>query len=217
MCTYSGAPHAGEPVIIHTVCDRVIQVPGLPAGGAEGPAQHGGPGIGWRPDGDDGAAAALTPTEARQLAAALLRQAAAAEHPDGDTGPGRVVASYVGGETYAAVTRGHAVLTDQPATAGGHDAAMTPVELFVTALCSCAAFYAGRFVDRHGLDRDGLQVTAEFAMATEGPARVRGITLEIQVPGGVPPGRQAALLAVVGHCAVQNTLRHAPDVAIELA
>lgn len=171
---------------------------------------------GHTPDSDDGTGAALTAAEARQLAAALLRQAAATEHPDGDTGPGRVVASYVGGETYAAVTRGHAVLTDQPATAGGHDAAMTPVELFVAALCSCAAFYAGRYGDRHGLDRDGLQVTGEFVMATDRPARVREVTLKIRVPGGVPPRDHAALRAVVSHCTVHNTLRQAPDIAIEL-
>jgi putative redox protein len=160
--------------------------------------------------------AALTPAEARQLAAALLRQAAATEHHNGDGGTGRVVAGYVGGESYAATTRGHTVLTDQPATAGGDDAAMTPVELFVAALCACAAFYAGRYLDRHGIDRDGLQVTAEFAMATDRPARVRGVTLKIWVPGGIPPTSHAALIAVVSHCTVHNTLRQAPDVAIEL-
>jgi len=174
------------------------------------------PGTGQAPDDGEGTGAVLTPAEARQLAAALLRQAAAAEHPDSDAGPGRVVASYVRGETYAAITRGHAVLTDQPATAGGDDAAMTPVELFVAALCCCAAFYAGGHLDRHGRDRDGLQVTAEFAMAADRPARVRGVTLRIRVPGGVPPASHAALLAVVSHCTVHNTLRQAPDIAIEL-
>jgi uncharacterized OsmC-like protein len=127
------------------------------------------------------------------------------------------VASYRGGESYAAATRGHFVLTDQPAAAGGDDAAMTPVELLIAALSSCAAFYAGRYLARHGLNRDGLQVTAEFAMATDHPARVRGIALKIQVPGGVPPGRQAALLAVASHCTVHNTFRQIPDIGIELA
>ena len=173
-------------------------------------------GVGQPPNGGGDTEAALTPAEARQLAAALLRQAAAAEHRDGDAGAGQIVASYVGGETYAITTRGHAVLTDQPATAGGDDAAMTPVELFVGALCSCAAFYAGRYLDRHDLDRATLQVTAEFAMATDRPARVCGVTLKIQVPGGIPPAGRAALLAVVSHCTVHNTLQQAPDIAIEL-
>jgi len=93
---------------------------------------------------------------------------------------------------------------------------MTPVELLVAALCSCAAFCAGRYLDRHGLDRDGLEVTAEFAMATGGPARVGEVMLKVRVPSGIPPANHAALLAVASHCTVHNTLRQAPDVAIEL-
>ena len=58
---------------------------------------------------------ALTSTEARQLAASLLGQAAA-EYPDSAAQAGRVEVSYLGGETYAAATRGQ-VVTDQPAAA----------------------------------------------------------------------------------------------------
>jgi uncharacterized OsmC-like protein len=36
------------------------------------------------------------------------------------------------------------------------------------------------------------------------------------VPEGIPPGRQAAMLAVASHCTVHNTLRDAPDITIEL-
>jgi len=140
-----------------------------------------------------------------------------ASRPRTEARPGRVVVSYRGGESYAAATRGHSVLTDQPATAGGDDAAMTPVELFIAALGSCAAFYAGRYLSRHGLDREGLQVTAEFVMASDGPARVRSITLKIGVPGGISSERQRGLLAVASHCTVHNTLREAPEISIELA
>ena len=158
---------------------------------------------------------ALTPAEARQLAAALLRQAAA-EHGDGDPGSGRVEVSYLGGEQYEIATRGHAVLTDQPAAAGGQDAAMTPTDLLVALLSSCVAFYVGRYLARHGLSRGGLRVTAEFTLATDRPARIGEVALKIRVPGGVPPGREAALLAVAPHCTVHNTLRHPPGIAIEL-
>jgi putative redox protein len=94
---------------------------------------------------------------------------------------------------------------------------MTPTELLIGSLSACVAFYAGRYLARHGLNRDGLQVTAQYAMATDRPARVSGVSLKIQVPGSVPPGRKAALLAVASHCTVHSTLRQAPDVDIELA
>jgi uncharacterized OsmC-like protein len=74
----------------------------------------------------------------------------------------------------------------------------------------------GRYLARHGLDRDGLHVIAAFATAADRPARVGKIKLIIRVPGGLPPGRKAALLAVASHCTVHNTLRENPDVAIEL-
>src|SRR5215475_14813993 len=90
-------------------------------------------------------------------------------------------------------------------------------DFHVTGVQTCALpIYAGGHLDRHGRDRDGLQVTAEFAMAADRPARVRGVTLRIRVPGGIPPASHAALLAVVSHCTVHNTLRQAPDIAIEL-
>jgi putative redox protein len=54
-------------------------------------------------------------------------------------------------------------------------------------------------------------------MATGRPARVGSVQLRIQVPGGVPEERQAALLAVAAHCTVHNTLRQEPDVAVVLA
>ena len=158
----------------------------------------------------------LTPAEARQLARELLQQAAAAEGRTAGGAAGQVEVSYLSGESYAVATRGHTLLTDQPATAGGADTAMTPTELLVASLSSCVAFYAGRYLARHGLNRDGLRVTAAFTIATDRPARVGMVRLTIHVPGRLPPGREAALLAVASHCTVHNTLRQAPDVAIEL-
>jgi uncharacterized OsmC-like protein len=194
-----------------------VQVGRLTLGAAERPAHRISLDVGHSPGLEDGTWAALSPDEARQLAVALLKQAAAAEHQDGAAGTGRVEVSYLGGESYAAATRGHAILTDQPEAAEGEDAAMTPTELLVASLGACVAFYTGRYLARHGLSRDGLQVTADFTMASDRPARVSVVSMRIQVPGGVPPERKAALLAVASHCTVHNTLRQAPDVAIDLA
>jgi uncharacterized OsmC-like protein len=213
----NGAPPAGDHLTIRTACRKDVHVGRIAPGGPERPARRVSLGIGHLPGGEDGTWAALTPAEARQLAAALLGQAAAAEHPASDAGTGQVEVSYLGGESYAVATRGHAVLTDQPATTGGRDTAMTPVELLVASLSSCVAFYAGRYLARHGLNRDGLHVSAEFALATDRPARVGGVRLKIRVPGPIPPGREAALLAVASHCTVHNTLRHPPDITIDLA
>jgi uncharacterized OsmC-like protein len=186
-------------------------------GGAGAPGAHITLQIGHSPGGNDGARAALTPRQARHLAATLLQQAAAAEGGIADATTSQVEVSYLGGESYSVATRGHTLLTDQPATTGGADTAMTPTELLVAALSSCVAFYAGRYLARHGLNRAGLHITAAFTTATDRPARVGAVTLTIHVPGGIPPSRQAALLAVASHCTVHNTLRQPPDIAIELS
>jgi len=211
------APQADDTLISRTESGRDVWVGRPSLGETNVPERRIGLRIGHSRDGGDGAREVLTPAEARQLAAALLRQAAAAESGIAAGAASQVEVSYLGGESYAVVTRGHALLTDQPATAGGADTAMTPTELLVASLSSCVAFYAGRYLARHGLNRAGLHVTAAFTTATDRPARVGNVRLTILVPDDVPPGREAALLAVASHCTVHNTLRQAPGIAIELA
>jgi hypothetical protein len=78
--------------------------------------------------------------------------------------------AFVAGESYAADLRGHLVLTDQAAGYGGDDVAPSPTELLVAAIASGVAFYAGRYLSRHGVSRDKLRVHAEYAVAGH-PAR----------------------------------------------
>jgi uncharacterized OsmC-like protein len=128
-----------------------------------------------------------------------------------------LVVSHVEGEIYDVHTRGHSVRVDQPTASGGTDTALTPTELFVGSLASCVAFYAGRYLDRHGLSRDGLQVSAEYDMEHERLARVTAIHVTIQVPDDFPIERRPALRAVASHCTVHNSLSDLPVVTVDLA
>ncbi|GHD97153.1 OsmC family protein [Streptomyces naganishii] len=158
--------------------------------------------------------ASLTPEEARRLAALLLFQAAAVD--SAPAGPsGRVEVVPVAGDAYEIRVRGHVLTVDQPRSDGGKDTAPTPVELFVASLASCAAHYAGRFLDRHGVDRTGLRVDAGFRMAEDRPARVAALSLTVEAPA-LPPDRMQALRAVVSHCTVSNTLARVPGIGLEV-
>jgi putative redox protein len=128
----------------------------------------------------------------------------------------RLRVDYEAGDRFRIAVRQHTFCVDQPASEGGDDTAPTPTELFAASLAACVAFYARRFLSRHGLPVDGLSVAAEFGMASH-PTRVGEITLQVQVPGGLPSQRQAALLAVASHCTVHRTLLQPPEVRIELA
>jgi putative redox protein len=123
---------------------------------------------------------------------------------------------FVAGEAYEVTVRGHRLVVDQPAEAGGQDSAPTPTELFVASLATCVAFYAGRYLTRHGYSREGLAVSVGYGMASDRPARVSGVRLTVRVPDGLPPERWAALRAVVSHCTVHNSLAVPPPVTIDL-
>jgi putative redox protein len=123
---------------------------------------------------------------------------------------------FVAGEAYEVRVRGHRLVVDQPAGAGGQDTAPTPTELFVASLATCVAFYAGRYLMRHGYSRDGLAVSAGYEMAGDRPARVRSVRLAVRVPAGLPPGRWAALRAVASRCTVHNSLTVPPSVTIDV-
>ena len=123
---------------------------------------------------------------------------------------------FVSGEAYEVAVRGHRICVDQPTESGGGGTAPTPTELFVASLATCVAFYAGRYLTRHGYSRDGLGVSVAFDMATDRPARVAAVRLTVRVPADVPPQRWSALQAVASHCTVHNTLLDPPDVSVDL-
>jgi uncharacterized OsmC-like protein len=128
-----------------------------------------------------------------------------------------LVVRSMGGDRYAVQVRGHELIVDQPADAGGNDLGPSPVELFVASLASCVAHYAGGFLARHHICRDGLRVDTSWQMSHDRPARVASITLRITPPPALPPERLPALLAVARACTVHNSLVRAPGVSIEVA
>jgi putative redox protein len=131
-------------------------------------------------------------------------------------GPAGLTVDPAGGDAYTIAVRGHTLVVDQPTDAGGADAGPTPTELLVASLAGCVAFYAGRYLSRHGLSPDALRVIADYDMAADRPARVTAVRLRLTVPASLPEQRRQALLAVASHCTVHNSLTSPPHVRIEL-
>jgi uncharacterized OsmC-like protein len=124
----------------------------------------------------------------------------------------RMMVGHVEGDRFTIGIRGHEVVVDQPVSDGGTDAGPTPTELFVGGLASCVAFYAGRFLERHQIERDGLSVACEWEMADERPNRVGRIEISLGLPAGFPQEHRARLMAVVEHCTVHNSMVQMPEV-----
>ncbi len=116
-------------------------------------------------------------------------------------------------DRYRVIIGDHELVVDQPDTG---DAGPTPTDLFVASLASCVAFYAGRFLDRHGISSAGLVVDCAFEMAVDRPARVASVDLHVMVPRGFPDRLLDRLQAVVEHCTVHNSLVSPPQVRIAL-
>jgi putative redox protein len=127
----------------------------------------------------------------------------------------KLTATYHDGMRHDITSGKHRVITDQPVTDGGQDAGMSPVELFVGSLASCAGYFVGRYCERHQISTKGLSVEAEWTMA-EQPHRVGQITLTIHVPHRITAAQSERLLKVAQGCTVHQSLAVSAGVAIEL-
>ncbi|MEV3858178.1 OsmC family protein [Streptomyces sp. NPDC050095] len=137
-----------------------------------------------------------------------------APHPPTSEPSAHIEVTHIANQAYAVFIRDHELTVDQPTEAGGDNDGPTPVELFVTSLASCVAYYAGRFLQRHHVAYDHLRVTADFDMADDRPARVAAVRLGLQLPVELSTARREGLRAVVDHCTVHNSLRRPPEVTI---
>jgi len=76
--------------------------------------------------------------------------------------------------------RNHILISDQPEDSGGHDEGVTPPELFLAALGSCAAYYAAAYLKKKGIAQEGLEVSVKAEKAGP-PARLDHFQIAVQV------------------------------------
>ena len=77
---------------------------------------------------------------------------------------------------FAIQARSHSIVCDQPAENGGEDSGMTPPELLLASLGSCAAFYAVQYLKTRNLAETGVEVsvTAEKLKSAITPGQLPG-------------------------------------------
>ena len=116
---------------------------------------------------------------------------------------------------FAIQSRSHTILCDQPAENGGEDCGMTPPELLLASLGSCAAFYAVQYLKTRNLAETGVEVTVT-AEKLKQPARVGNFRVHVLCPVSLTEEQTEGLMRSVHHCLVHNTLLTPPEIAIEL-
>ena len=112
-------------------------------------------------------------------------------------------------------SRSHTVICDQPAENGGEDAGMTPPELLLASLGSCAAFYAVQYLKTRNLAETGVVVTVT-AEKLKPPARLGNFLIHVVCPVVLTEEQTEGLMRSVHHCLVHNTLLNPPEIKIEL-
>jgi putative redox protein len=119
-------------------------------------------------------------------------------------------------DRFTVSVRNHELAVDQPSADGGHDAGLSPVEMFVAGIAACVGHYARRYLHLHGLTEDPLAVSAHWTLA-EHPARIGSMHFDLTLPADVSAERRNAAIAVAYHCTLHNTLNQPPDISIGVA
>ena len=126
-----------------------------------------------------------------------------------------VTVEHLGAVQFEIKARQHTLISDQPVENKGFDEGMTPPELLLASLASCAAFYAVDYLVRNNIAREGVKarVTCE---KVKGPFRLDNFKIEVDVPGDLSETDAKGVEDAVHRCLIHNTLLNPPKMEVEI-
>jgi len=125
-----------------------------------------------------------------------------------------VTVEHLGAVQFEVRARQHTIFSDQPVASGGFDEGMTPPELLLASLGSCAGYYAAQYLRKKGLATEGTHVRVTATKAT-GPARLENFKIELRLPVPVGDEHRRGVVEAVHRCLIHATLLHPSKIAIE--
>lgn len=126
-----------------------------------------------------------------------------------------VTVEHLGAVQFEIKARQHTIACDQPPENGGFDEGMTPPELLLAALGSCAGFYAAQYLRKHKLASEGTRVRVS-AEKLKNPARMDNFNIEVEMPMELDDEHRKGVEQAVHHCLIHNTLLHPPQIALQV-
>lgn len=126
-----------------------------------------------------------------------------------------VTVKHLGAVQFEIRARQHVIDCDQPAENGGFDEGMTPPELMLASLGSCAGFYAAAYLRKHKLAEEGTKVRVT-ADKVKPPARLDNFVIEVDLPVELTAEQQKGVEDAVHHCLIHNTLLFPPKITLEI-
>jgi len=127
----------------------------------------------------------------------------------------QVTVEHLGAVQFEIHARQHTIVADQPPENGGYDEGVTPPELLLGSLASCAAYYAAEYLRKYKLATEGTRVRVS-AEKLKGPPRLDNFQIQIDSPVELTEQHRAGVERAVHHCLIHNTLLNPPRIAIEI-
>ncbi len=127
----------------------------------------------------------------------------------------QITVEHLGAMQFEIKARQHTIVSDQPVDNGGFDEGMTPPELLLASLGSCAAYYAAQYLRKNKLATEGTKVIVTAEKAKD-PARLDDFRIEVEVPSELSDKDRQGIEESIHHCLIHNTLLHAPKIALDI-
>ena len=124
-----------------------------------------------------------------------------------------ITVEHLGSVQFHIKARGHSLITDQPVEQGGYDEGVTPPELLLASLGSCAGYYAAQYLRKHKLALEGTRVRVSCDKAKD-PVRMDNFKIEVDVPVELSTEHRKGVYEAVEHCLVKNTLLQSPKISL---
>ncbi|HBY63905.1 MAG TPA: osmotically inducible protein OsmC [Solibacterales bacterium] len=126
-----------------------------------------------------------------------------------------VTIEHLGEVQFEATARGHKVVCDQPSGNGGFNEGMTPPELLLASLGTCAGYYAVEYLKSRSLPIQDLRVRV-VAEKAKNPARLGSFVIEVDAKLDNLDANRDGLHRAVEKCLIHNTLLNAPRIQVEI-
>ena len=127
-----------------------------------------------------------------------------------------VTVEHIGAVRFEIKARQHTIACDQPAENGGFDEGMTPPELLLASLGSCAAFYAAQYLRKFKLATEGTHVLVTADKVKDPVARIDNFRIEIETAIDLSNQHRTGMERAVHHCLIHNTLLQPPQISIDI-
>jgi putative redox protein len=128
-----------------------------------------------------------------------------------------ITVEHLGSVQFEIKAREHSIISDQPVSSGGYNEGMTPPELLLAALGSCAGYYAAEYLRKNKLAGEGTTVHVSCEKVSKPVPRMTDFVIEVNAPKELSAEHLKGMETAVEHCLVHNTLLHPPKIRVKVA